>query len=104
MIIKIREYELRQEDNYFNLYHNKVVDKTVVKNEDGSTNFVRNEDESHKREVCIGYGYTLTTALKRIIMNELAQKQDVVDLREYLKEYRNVQKEFENSINQVINN
>ena len=81
MEIKYKDYFLVQDGNHFDLH--KEIEKT--KKDTGETYTSRKE---------LGYGYSLLSAINRIVNEELASKNITVDLKEYLELFKQEKEEL----------
>lgn len=91
MKIQFREYTLRQDTiavDRFNL--SRTINVTATKD---LTNGVKSGEKYDKEEE-LGYGYRFEDGLKQIIAFELIKKDDAVDLKGYLKAYKEVNDEL----------
>lgn len=52
-------------------------------------------DNARKEFKIVGYGLSLETAMKKCIQYALSQKFEVITLKDYLTEWRKIQKELE---------
>lgn len=93
MVILIENYELIQEGSSFNL---------VWKKESESFEFYTDEEGGKKRRpieksirrVVLGYNMNIQTCLRKIIYNEIANKELRVSLLEWLKLYKEENDKF----------
>jgi len=87
MMIDIGEYKLIQDGNTFNLIWISKAEETLIEEINGKR--VRTKTgKLIDKEVEMGYNMTLETCVKRMIMNNLSEKDLVVNLKEWIKMYR----------------
>jgi hypothetical protein len=91
MVIKYKEYLLTQDNSAVERFNLTRKVMTVAKQDLKSG---VKEGEEYEREDESGYGYTLESGIQKIIAFEFAKKDDVVDLKGYLKEYRALKSEI----------
>jgi len=87
MIIKHNNFEIKVGVDSFDLYHIRLPKKRP----------------SHKKvgnqvKVCIGYFSDFSRLLQKMVQVELANKEEIVDLRSYIELYRNVSEEFKTAM------
>lgn len=98
MIIKIDDYRLVQEGTLFNLIWVTKSEETLIKKIDGKRVRVKTGNLID-REVIIGYGLQFDNCINRIIMNNLSNKDLVVELKEWIKMYREEREKITKLIN-----
>lgn len=87
MIIDIGEYKLIQDGTTFDLVWISKAEETLVEEVEGKR--VRTKTgRLIDKEVEMGYNMTLETCVKRMVMNNLSEKDLTVNLKEWLKMYR----------------
>ena len=91
MIVKFKEYSLIPSVNAverFDLY--RTIKVTATKKLVSGVK----AGQIYEKEEELGYGYSLESGIGKIIAYELIKKNDVVDLKKYLSEYRAVKSEI----------
>ena len=63
----------------------------------------KDSDETYEIDIVVGYGYTLESAIQKMIYLELEKKNEVLTLKEYLKEFSEMKNKFVNDLNEVLN-
>ena len=81
MDISYKNYILKQSGDRFDLY------KTVIRTK-------KNSEETYQSEKDIGYGFTLENGVRRLIMEELANNNDVVTLKQFIEDYNKEREEI----------
>lgn len=99
MVIQVRSYQLVQKGDVFNVVWNKPSRKTII-DKKGKKTFV--EEEGRTRDVTIGHQLSLDQALMKVINNELTNKNEVLSLEEYLKDYKQLVKEYIETFKKVL--
>ena len=87
MEIKWKNFIMVADDDRFNLYRERKIEKKGSKNFGKITRYE------------IGWSYRFGEAIKRIIELELAKREDVTTLKGYIEEYRKLVKELKETIN-----
>ena len=86
MDIKYKNYTLKQTNDRFDLY------ETVIRQK-------KDSKDTYEAKKEIGYGLILEAAIKRLIMEELAKDNNIVDLDTFLKAYKNEYEELTKTLN-----
>lgn len=87
-IVINEDYYLVQDIDRFDLYWTKEVNKRKFQiEEDGSRSRVQTEEKG-RTLICLGYSMTLESCLNKIIKNNLSNKEEEVDLKQWLDLYK----------------
>ena len=87
MKIQFKNYTLEPDGRNFNLY--KTVSATATKETKE-----RSIGETYNRDVEMGYGMRFETCVQSIITDMMADRNEVVTLRQYIDEYKALKNEI----------
>ena len=93
MIIKHKNFEIKVNDDSYDLYHTRAPKKRP----------------SHKKvrdqvKVCIGYFTDFSRMLKKMAQVELSNKEEIVDMRSFMELYGNILTEFKDALHEKFDN
>ena len=95
MTIEYRHYVIEQEGNFLNLYRkhtSQTKDKETGEITDQTKEVLKNE----------GFGMQMKNVVKKIINLELEAKDVVVELNQFLAEYRKEREALENYLDSIL--
>lgn len=92
MIIEYKNYKIEAENNRFNVYKSVTRNKIDIKTKKEIPNEIITSDDA------LGFGFTLTNAIRTIITHELECRNETYSLKEYINEF----KKLLNEINDII--
>lgn len=87
MTIMVENYKLVQEGTTFNLTQIIQSEETLIKKENGQQKRIKTGNLVN-REVEMGFNMSLDSCIKKMIMNNLSDKEMVVSLKQWLDMYR----------------
>lgn len=93
MIIIIENFKLVQEGLFFNLVRTIQSEETVIKEEGGKKTRVKTGNLV-ERDVDFGYGMSLESCIKKIIMTNLSDRELEVSLKQWIKMYQEEQEKI----------
>lgn len=89
MTIEESDFKLIEENGRFDLYLIKTIN-------------AKNADKKREELALIGHDMQLENCIKRIVFYRLNKKQDVYNLKSFLKEYKQEFKELKDFLNGTI--
>ena len=92
MEIKYKNYTAKESDGRFDLSFT-----TKIKAKEDTIH--RKKGDEYEIETVVGFGYTFETLIRRIIENELSQNNEVMSLKEYINEFKELKNEITNILN-----
>ena len=94
MVILIENYELIQEGGTFNLVWKKESESFEFYIDEDGVKKRRPVEKGSIREVVLGYNMSIQTCLRKIIYNEITNKELKISLLEWLKLYKEENDKF----------